>query len=134
MTRFSHIDRRSVITTFVLAAVAVLAILSIIGQTLLGLFLVLVASIMAVLFYRSMSLATVAATASTTTNSPRVWNYDPNEPILLTSVVASDGEVHTARVIPMEHNAGHRLLLTAEGYLLVSADGRVIHNFGSDGR
>ncbi len=130
MTRFSHIDRKSLMTAYVLAAIAVLTILTVIGQALVGVFLVLVASIMAALFYRSMSLATVAPSEARATTNPRMWNYDPNEPVLLTSVVASDGELHTARVVPLEHNAGHQLLLTSKGYLVTDADGRVIHSFG----
>lgn len=130
MTRFSHIDRRSLMTAYVLAAVAVLSILTLIGQAFVGVFLVLAASIMAALLYRSLSVATVAMPAASTSTQPRMWQHDPNEPVLLTSVVAPDGDVHTARVVPLEHNVGHQLLLTSTGYLVTNADGRVIHSFG----
>jgi hypothetical protein len=42
-------------------------------------------------------------------------------------IALADGAVRTARIVPLDHSDEHTLLLTRDGYLVVSAEGRVVH-------
>ncbi len=125
MTHVIPTNRQAWIALFTLFAIITVGTLIMLNQSLMGLLVVLLSVLTITTLYRqSISGASTVANAGTQSG---VWQYDPQEPVLLTSVITADGETHTARVVPLEQRAGHQLLLTIDGYLVIDNSGRVIH-------
>lgn len=127
MTHVIPTYRQAWIALFTLFAAIIVSILIGLSQLPLGLLVVLLSALALVIWYRQFTSTTssVASTASASQSS--AWQYDPQEPVLLTSVMTADGETHTARVVPLEQRAGHQLLMTIDGYLVIDNSGRVIY-------
>jgi hypothetical protein len=49
------------------------------------------------------------------------------------AVLLADGSARQAIVVPLERPQSEQLVLTAEGYLLLNAEGRPIHRIGDRG-
>lgn len=127
MTYVIPTHRQAWIALFTLFAAIIVSILIGLSQLPLGLLVVLLSALALIIWYRQFTGTTssVASTASASQSS--TWQYDPQEPVLLTSVMTADGETHTARVVPLEQRTGHQLLMTINGYLVIDNSGRVIY-------
>ena len=118
-------NRQAWIAMFTLFAIITVGTLIVLNQLLIGLLVMLLSALALTTLYRQ-SISTASTVASTAAQSG-AWQYDPQEPVLLTSIISADGETHTARVVPLEQREGHQLLLTIDGYLVIDSSGRVIH-------
>lgn len=118
-------NRQAWIAMFTLFAIITVGTLIMLNQLLIGL-LVMLLSVLALTTLYHQSISTTSTVASTAAQSG-AWQYDPQEPVLLTSIISADGETHTARVVPLEQREGHQLLLTIDGYLVIDSSGQVIY-------
>ncbi len=125
MTHVFPTHRQAWIALLSLFTIITISLLIVSNQSLIGLLVVLLSILALTTLYRQSISSTSTGTGAAVQSG--VWQYNPQEPVLLTSVVTVDGETHTARVVPLEQREGHQLLLTIDGYLVIDRSGRVIH-------
>lgn len=128
MTRLEMIHKATWTALYALVAVVATIGLLVATQSLVGSVLLLVAVLAFAMLYRAER--SVAARPGRHAGRPRPFIDAGQGPGALYDLTMADGRVLAARIVPIKQTEGHRLLLTATGYVVVDDTGRVVHRFG----
>lgn len=108
-----------------LALVAVATILTVVAVVLPMAALAMAAALLvAGVTLAAQRVASVARTARAAVRGAPAAEAEPQPTLRLE---LADGEVLSARPVPLAHESEDTMLLTRDGYIVVSAEGRVLH-------